>query len=624
MMTFGSRSAGVFAVAIFATRLVGAVEDIPKHRQTQIWKACPAKPRVAPKAPRKVLIWSTPDHLYARDPHKGYCVPYGLYAMKALGEKTGAYEPVASVDLAMYLPERIKQFDAIVMNNSSGAWIAPTDADMQREEFKKLGADKAAVEAALRKSLLDFVRGGKGVVAYHYAIGANRKWPGFHDLLGAHFIGHPWNEEIGVEVEEPDHPLVAAFDGKDFRLAEEVFHYGKPYDRGKLRVLLSVDTLATNMGVKWIRWEERSDCDFALAWVKSYGKGRVFYTAFGHRTQLYWTPTVLQFYLDGIQFATGDLEAPTEPRPDRPKKWGLGPTPREVQDAKMAAKKVARPTKEELAKIEAAAPDTAPAKPAKPRKVLVWGHVWTHTPNAFAEEALKILGKKTGAFEATVTDDPRFLLGDRLPRFDALVMNNIHERDPFLPLDFARRTPVQKEAARKCDAAIKQSILDFVRGAEGPGRRARPGKGIVGIHAATAACQNWPEYGEMMGGYYGGHIFETVPVKLDDPGHPVNACFGGKPFQIHDEIYFFRPPYSRKNLRILLSLDLEKMADPGKRPDKDYAISWVRQFGKGRVFYCSLGHAPETYWHPQFLRHVLAGIQFAIGDLSAEAAPSTK
>jgi len=205
-----------------------------------------------------------------------------------------------------------------------------------------------------------------------------------------------------------------------------------------------------------------------------------------------------------------------------------------------------------------------------------------------------------------VDDDPRLLLGDRLPQFDALVMNNIHESDPFLPEDFAQRTEEQKAAALKFDEAVKQGILDYVRS----------GKGIVGIHAATAALQNWPEYGEMMGGYYGGHIYQEVAIKLDDPHHPVNACFGGKPYRINDEIYIFREPYSRQRLHILLSLDLEQMADPAKRSDGDYAVSWTRRYADGRVFYTTLGHAAETYWNPLFLRHVLAGIQFAIGDLS--------
>jgi len=104
----------------------------------------------------------------------------------------------------------------------------------------------------------------------------------------------------------------------------------------------------------------------------------------------------------------------------------------------------------------------------------------------------------------------------------------------------------------------------------------------------------------------------------------LNAAFDGKPFVIADEIYQFGAPYSRDKLRVLLSLEPAKIdpAKPGiKRTDDDFAISWVRQYGKGRVFYCSLGHRDEIFWNPQILAHYLAGIQFALGDLSADAAP---
>ena len=284
---------------------------IPAHRAGQIFDAAPAKPSVRPKKPRRVLVWVTPPHLMEKDPHKGYCIPYGTAAMEALARKTGAFEAVVSGDLATYLPENIRQFDAIVMNNSSGPWLTPTDAQMASDSFRRLGADKPTVEKALRKSLLDYVESGGGIMAYHFAIGANRHWPQFQELLGATFTGHPWNEEVGIKVEEPNHPLVAAFDGRDFRLADEIYQYGAPYDRARLRVLLSLDTARTNMGVKWI---ERKDNDFALAWVKTHGKGRIFYTSFGHRTELYWHPRLLRFYLDGIQFACGDLDAPTASR----------------------------------------------------------------------------------------------------------------------------------------------------------------------------------------------------------------------------------------------------------------------------------------------------------------------
>ena len=217
----------------------------------------------------------------------------------------------------MFAPESLKQFDAIVLNNASGAWITPTAADLAKEPLKKLGADAAAVEAALRKGFLAFVENGGGVVSLHYAIAANRHWPEFKELFGAAFTGHPWNEQVGVTVEEPGHPLAAAFGGKDFLITDEIYLYGPPYDRSKVRVLMSIDPARTNMGARWLN---RKENDFALTWVKSYGKGRVFNTSFGHRTELFFDPQILQFYLDAVQFTTGDLAAPIEPRASRPER----------------------------------------------------------------------------------------------------------------------------------------------------------------------------------------------------------------------------------------------------------------------------------------------------------------
>jgi type 1 glutamine amidotransferase len=307
-----------------------AAEGIPAHQAKRIEEAAPAKARVAAKKARRVLVWNTPAHLMEKDPHKGYCIPYGSAAFETIGRKTGAYEPVVSGDLAMYLPENIRRFDVIVMNNSSGPWITPTPADMATDAFKKHGSDPAAVEQVLRKSLIDYVNDGGGIVCIHYAIAANRHWPGFGELIGAKFTGHPWNEEIGVTAEEPDHPLLAAFGGKDFRIADEIYEYGAPYDRAKVRVLLSLDPAKTNMGVKWIH---RKDNDFALAWVKTQGKGRIFNTSFGHRTELFWHRDLLQFYLDGVQFAAGDIDAPTAPRADRPARKIPGTDPAPGLDA---------------------------------------------------------------------------------------------------------------------------------------------------------------------------------------------------------------------------------------------------------------------------------------------------
>jgi len=284
-----------------------APAQVTKDQAERIRAAVAEKPRVTPKKHRRVLIWNTP--FMEQSPHKGYSIPQAEYAMTLLGEKTGAFEPVVSDDVAMYLPENLKRFDAIIMNNSNGQWIRPTEKDMGK--FKGRGSDIGAVEKLLRKSLLEWVSNGGGIVAYHHGIGGNAKWPEFFELLGAAYWGHPWNEEVGVKLDEPGHPLLAAFGGKNFRIAEEIFQFREPYSRQKVRVLLSLDTDTTNMSVPWIH---RKDGDFALAWVRPYGKGRVFYCAFGHRTEIWWNPTILRFYLDGIQFAVGDLSAPTSPK----------------------------------------------------------------------------------------------------------------------------------------------------------------------------------------------------------------------------------------------------------------------------------------------------------------------
>ena len=115
-----------------------------------------------------------------------------------------------------------------------------------------------------------------------------------------------------------------------------------------------------------------------------------------------------------------------------------------------------------------------------------------------------------------------------------------------------------------------------------------------------------------------------LAIKLDEPDHPLNKAFCGKGFLIKDEIYKIKDPYSRDNLRILLSLDMSNKRNKPGRPDNDNAISWIRELGQGRVFYCSLGHNNQIFWNPAVLRHYLDGIQYALGDLKADATPSAK
>ncbi len=276
--------------------------------------------------------------------------------------------------------------------------------------------------------------------------------------------------------------------------------------------------------------------------------------------------------------------------------------------ARTAPQELKPPSAEEVARIEAAAPSQAAAVPKRPRKVLIVNQCegFVHSSIPYAAKAFEILGRKTGAFSATVVDDLSILERPEFDTFDAVVMNNTTLRLPLLAdADEARETRAQ------------QRFLDFVRG----------GKGLVGVHAATDCLYTWPAYGELLGGYFDGHPWnEEVRVKLDDPGHPLLAAFKGLDFTVADEIYQFRN-YSRDSLRVLLSLDVRKTnmtKDKIKRADGDFAVAWIREYGKGRVFYFSLGHRHEIFWNAPILRCYLDGVQYALGDLPADARPSAR
>jgi type 1 glutamine amidotransferase len=143
----------------------------------------------------------------------------------------------------------------------------------------------------------------------------------------------------------------------------------------------------------------------------------------------------------------------------------------------------------------------------------------------------------------------------------------------------------------------------------------------------------WPEFNKLIGGYFKFHWSDPqlIYVKIDDPNSPLTAMFHGKEFEIHDETYTFQQEsFSRKNVHVLTSIDYGKMspADKAKevnpRSDADYALSYIRREGKGRVFYEGHGHSDRVYAMTPMLEHLRAGIQYALGDLKADDSPSVK
>jgi type 1 glutamine amidotransferase len=143
----------------------------------------------------------------------------------------------------------------------------------------------------------------------------------------------------------------------------------------------------------------------------------------------------------------------------------------------------------------------------------------------------------------------------------------------------------------------------------------------------------WPDFNTLIGGYFKFHWLDPqlITVKIDDPKSPLTAMFKGQEFQIRDEIYTMgAKSFSRANVHVLTSIDYGKMSAEDKalesnpRADHDYGLSWIRREGQGRVFYEALGHSERIYANRAILEHLLAGMQYAIGDLKADDSPSAK
>ena len=303
----------VLTFLISASATLCRAEEKPSTEEVQkITQAMPEEARVAVEQPRKLLVFS----LCCGFRHGS--IPYGQKTLQIMGEKTGVFQAVISDDIAMFEPENISQFDAICMNNCTGECFLPKNfgdlTEQQQAQAKK-------TEQRLKKSFLDFISNGGGLIGIHAATDCFYQWPEYGKVIGAYFKGHPWNEEVTLKLDSPDHPLSQVFSGKPFAIADEIYQFTEPYSRENLRILLSLDTDKTDMNKNGIH---RTDNDFAVSWVREYGDGRVFYCSLGHRPEVFWNPILLQFYLEGIQFAMGDLPGDTTPSAPRTKDKAIG------------------------------------------------------------------------------------------------------------------------------------------------------------------------------------------------------------------------------------------------------------------------------------------------------------
>ena len=236
----------------------------------------------ASAATRRVLYVTTTAGFRHTD-----SIEASIGVMQQIAQETGTLEIVHTEDLSLISAESLRNFDALYFFTSGELPLSDTQ----------------------KADLLDFVRQGKGFGGSHSATDCLYTWPEYGDLIGAYFDGHPWAQEASVDVEDPENPMVAHL-APGFRPTEEFYQF-RNFSRDKVRVLLTLDTRSVNLNADGVN---RTDGDFALAWIRPYGSGRVFYSAFGHFPESFTSPPLRAMLTKALLWLTGQIDADMTPR----------------------------------------------------------------------------------------------------------------------------------------------------------------------------------------------------------------------------------------------------------------------------------------------------------------------
>ena len=192
------------------------------------------------------------------------------------------------------------------------------------------------------------------------------------------------------------------------------------------------------------------------------------------------------------------------------------------------------------------------------------GHDWKTHLSMLAD-----ILTKTGDFEVVLSQDLNELTAERIARYDVVLFYGSGQNF---------ETPEQEKG-----------LCDFVRG----------GGGYAGIHSASDSFKKSDAYWELVGGRFAGHGSGTFTVYVHDKDHPITAPLTD--FEILDETYSH---HYHKNLRMRSLLAMN-------RGNERQSMGWVRDYGKGRMFYTSLGHGREAWTNPHFQRLVVRGITWS-------------
>ncbi len=298
------RIIGSVLVLMFVFTAQAQIKEF-KVNETWIQKirdAAPEKSEVKPTKNHKVLIFDLITGFNHWD------TPHIDEVMTVLGDKTGAFKVEVSSDIFKFEAKSLKNYDAVVLNNNCSVGPRRNMFLDQLDKDESLSdEEKSEIANRLEANLIEFVKKGKGLMVVHGAITMLNNSMPFSEVVGGSFDYHPAQQDVQLELANPEHPLVKAFDGKTFVHRDEPYLFKNAYKNKNFRPLLYIDTskLSTKKEI-----DERFKY---VSWIKRHGKGRVFYASPSHNAQSFEDSRLLKFFLDGMQYVLGDLECDDSP-----------------------------------------------------------------------------------------------------------------------------------------------------------------------------------------------------------------------------------------------------------------------------------------------------------------------
>jgi len=205
-------------------------------------------------------------------------IPLSKAILTQLGRDSGAFEVTASEDTSEFSNENLDRYAAVMFYTSG--------------ELPMSGGQKTA--------LLNFVHSGRGFIGVHSATDTFYTWPDYLDLVGGYFNGHPWHQAVTIEAVDPGDPLVA-FLGSFSQFEDEIYQISD-FDYRRSHVLLRLDPSSVDLGKTGVH---QRFYGWPLAWKRSYGQGRVFYTALGHEASVWRDPRYQRVLTNAILWSMG-------------------------------------------------------------------------------------------------------------------------------------------------------------------------------------------------------------------------------------------------------------------------------------------------------------------------------